>query len=73
VELGSLSYNSDVNMNGLSASTIAISQTAGSNARDVINQCLKVLDDASKSFPEGIHYINLVNANVFWMSRSKRF
>jgi len=65
VELGSLSYNSDVNMNGLSASTIAISQTAGSNARDVINQCLKVLDDASKSFPEGIHYINLVNANVF--------
>jgi HAE1 family hydrophobic/amphiphilic exporter-1 len=65
VELGSLSYNSDVIMNGLSASTIAISQTAGSNARDVINQCLQVFDEASKSFPEGIHYKNLVNANVF--------
>lgn len=65
VELGSLSYNSDVIMNGLEASTIAISQTAGSNARDVINQCLQVFDDAAKSFPEGIHYKNLVNANVF--------
>ena len=65
VELGSLSYNSDVIMNGLEASTIAISQTAGSNARDVINQCLQVFDEASKSFPEGIHYKNLVNANVF--------
>jgi HAE1 family hydrophobic/amphiphilic exporter-1 len=65
VELGSLAYGSDVIMNGLASSTIAIAQTAGSNARDVINQCLKVLDEASKSFPEGIHYKNLVNANVF--------
>ncbi len=65
VELGSLSYNSDVQMNGLEATTIAISQTAGSNARDVINQCLQVLEEASKSFPEGIEYKNLVNANVF--------
>ena len=65
VELGSISYNSDVRMNGLSASTIAISQTAGSNARDVINNCLKVFNEAAKSFPEGIHYKNLVNANVF--------
>jgi HAE1 family hydrophobic/amphiphilic exporter-1 len=65
VELGSLSYNSDVIMNGLSASTIAISQTAGSNARNVINECLQVFDEASKSFPEGIYYKNLVNANVF--------
>jgi hydrophobic/amphiphilic exporter-1 (mainly G- bacteria), HAE1 family len=65
VELGSLSYSGDVIMNGLEASTIAISQTAGSNARDVINQCLDVLDETAKSFPEGIHYTNLVNANVF--------
>ncbi len=65
VELGSLSYNSDVIMNGLPSSTIAISQTAGSNARNVINECLQVFDEASESFPEGIHYKNLVNANVF--------
>ena len=65
VELGSLSYNSDVIMNGLESSTIAVSQTAGSNARNVINECLQVFDEASKSFPEGIHYKNLVNANDF--------
>jgi HAE1 family hydrophobic/amphiphilic exporter-1 len=65
VELGSLSYSGDVIMNGQQSSTIAISQTAGSNARDVINQCLKVMDEAAKSFPEGVQYNNLVNANVF--------
>ena len=65
VELGSLAYNSDVIFNGMSASTIAISQTAGSNARNVINECLQVFDEASKSFPKGIQYTNLVNANIF--------
>ena len=65
VELGSLSYNSDVIMNGMEASTIAISQTAGSNARNVINECLQVLDESSEAFPEGIHNVNLVNANIF--------
>lgn len=65
VELGSLSYNSDVLINGLQATNIAISQTAGSNAREVIGESLKVLDEAAKSFPEGIHYKNLVNANIF--------
>jgi HAE1 family hydrophobic/amphiphilic exporter-1 len=65
VELGSLSYSGDVLMNGQQSSTIAISQTAGSNARDVINQCLKVMDEAAKSFPAGVQYSNLVNANVF--------
>ncbi len=65
VELGSLSYNSDVRMNGLEATNIAISQTAGSNAREVINECLKVLNKASESFPKGISYLHLVNANIF--------
>ncbi|HLP74032.1 MAG TPA: efflux RND transporter permease subunit [Bacteroidales bacterium] len=65
VELGSLSYGGDVRLNGLEATNIAISQTAGSNARDVIKQSLKVLETASASFPAGIHYVNLVNANIF--------
>jgi HAE1 family hydrophobic/amphiphilic exporter-1 len=65
VELGSLSYSSHTTVNGLPATNIAISQTSGSNARNVINDCLKVLDEASPSFPAGIHYTNLVNANIF--------
>lgn len=65
IELGSQSYNSDTKVNSLPATNVAISQTAGSNAREVIEQSLKVLDEASSSFPAGIHYTNLVNANVF--------
>jgi HAE1 family hydrophobic/amphiphilic exporter-1 len=65
VELGALSYNSDLKVNGLQATNIAINQTSGSNAREVIKESLKVLDEASKSFPEGVHYSNMVNANKF--------
>jgi HAE1 family hydrophobic/amphiphilic exporter-1 len=65
VELGSQSYNSDTRVNGLPSTNIAISQTAGSNARDVIKESLKVLDEAAASFPVGMNYTNLVNANVF--------
>ena len=65
VELGSQSYNSNMLVNGNSATNIAVSQTSGSNARDVISESLKVMDEAAKSFPEGVHYFNIVNANRF--------
>src|SRR5664280_43254 len=65
VELGAQSYNSDMFANGKPTTAVAISQNAGSNARDVIKESLKVLDEASKEFPEGVHYTNLVNANKF--------
>jgi hydrophobic/amphiphilic exporter-1 (mainly G- bacteria), HAE1 family len=65
VELGSLSYGGETIVNGLYATNIAISQTAGSNAREVIKESLRVLGEASASFPEGIKYTHMVNANVF--------
>ncbi len=65
IELGAQSYNSDVMVNGLPATNVAVFQTAGSNAREVINESLKVLDEAAESFPEGMSYTNMVNANVF--------
>jgi hydrophobic/amphiphilic exporter-1 (mainly G- bacteria), HAE1 family len=65
VELGSLSYGGETIVNGLYATNIAISQTAGSNAREVIKESLRVLAEASSSFPEGIKYTHMVNANVF--------
>jgi HAE1 family hydrophobic/amphiphilic exporter-1 len=65
VDLGAQSYNSDMLVNGKPATNIAISQTPGSNARDVIQNSLAVLDEASKSFPPGVHYTNMVNANKF--------
>jgi len=65
IELGAQSYASSVRFNGKPALGIAINQTAGSNAKDVIEGSLKVLDDASLSFPKGMHYTALVNVNDF--------
>ncbi|WP_026259884.1 efflux RND transporter permease subunit [Segetibacter koreensis] len=65
IELGALSYSSTTKTNGKQSIGVAIAQTAGSNAREVIEGTLKVLDDASKSFPAGVHYVNLININDF--------
>jgi HAE1 family hydrophobic/amphiphilic exporter-1 len=65
IELGTQSYTGDMLVDGKSGTNIAVSQTSGSNAREVIVDCLKVLDEASQSFPKGVHYVNTVNANKF--------
>ena len=63
--MGALSYNSATVINGNPAVGIAISQTAGSNAREVINLSKKVIEESEKSFPDGIHYTTLVDVNKF--------
>jgi len=65
IELGALSYASSVKFNGKPALGIAINQTAGSNAKEVIENSIKTLDQASLSFPKGVHYTALVNVNDF--------
>lgn len=65
IELGAQSYSSSVRFNGKPALGVAINQTAGSNAKDVIEGSLKVLEDASQNFPKGMHYTALVNVNDF--------
>jgi len=65
VELGAQSYDSSMLLEGKPATNIAVSQTSGSNAREVILESLKVLDEVAESFPEGVHYTNTVNANKF--------
>jgi HAE1 family hydrophobic/amphiphilic exporter-1 len=65
IELGALSYAGGSRTNGAESVGVAIAQTAGSNAQEVIDGCLKVLDESSKSFPDGVHYTTLVNANDF--------
>jgi HAE1 family hydrophobic/amphiphilic exporter-1 len=63
VELGSLSYASTTNTNGKPSIGISISQTPGSNARDVINNSKKIIADAVKNFPKGVKYTYLVDVN----------
>lgn len=65
VELGALSYASTSKYNGNSSIGIAINQTAGSNAKEVIENSIKTLEEASKTFPKGVEYSSLVNVNDF--------
>lgn len=65
IELGSQSYASTSYGDGMPGVGFAVNQTAGSNAQEVIEGSVDVLKEASKSFPEGIDYILLTNANDF--------
>jgi HAE1 family hydrophobic/amphiphilic exporter-1 len=65
VELGALDYSFQELTNGHESVGVAISQTAGSNARDVIDNTKKILDEASEKFPKGVKIAYLVDANEF--------
>ncbi|MGI4831896.1 MAG: efflux RND transporter permease subunit [Janthinobacterium lividum] len=65
IELGAQAYNSNSATFGKPSVGISVNQTPGSNARAVIEQSVKVLEDASKSFPAGVKYTTLVNVNDF--------
>ncbi|UZR96851.1 efflux RND transporter permease subunit [Chondrinema litorale] len=65
VKLGALDYNSSSKTSGYPSTSIAISQTAGSNAYELIEECKKIIEASSKDFPSGIHYVPFLNANEF--------
>lgn len=65
VELGAMSYASDSYTNGMPSVGVMISQTAGSNAKEVIDGTLKTLEEAAVNFPAGMSYEILSNANDF--------
>lgn len=65
VELGAQDYSGKSYTDGNPGVGIAIAQTAGSNAQDVINQSLQVLKDSESTFPKGMKWTTLVNANDF--------
>jgi len=65
IELGAMSYASTTKVDGKPGIGVAIAQTAGSNAKDVIDGTIEVLEGAKKSFPKGIDYVTIVNVNDF--------
>jgi len=65
IELGAQAYSSNSATFGKPSVGISVNQTPGSNAREVIENSIKVLQAAEKDFPAGIHYTNLVNINDF--------
>lgn len=56
VELGAQDYKNFSRLNKKPASIIAVYLSPGSNAVETANQVRKYLDEASKSFPEGVQY-----------------
>jgi HAE1 family hydrophobic/amphiphilic exporter-1 len=65
IELGAASYSIFTKNNNIPAVVMAISQTAGSNAQDIIKDIKKVMNNASKSFPKGIVYDYQMDASEF--------
>src|SRR6185295_18057314 len=56
VEFGSFAYSSNTRIQGKPGIGIAIFQTAGSNANDILTETDRVLKKAAASFPKGIYY-----------------
>jgi len=65
IELGALSYTGSNATDGKPSVGISISQTPGSNARQVIEDCQKVVGQVAPSLPAGVKIIYLVNINDF--------
>jgi HAE1 family hydrophobic/amphiphilic exporter-1 len=65
IELGAMSYAVATRTNNLPAVAVTVMQSSGSNAQQVIQQSLAAVQKASTSFPAGIKYVVLSNANDF--------
>ncbi|CAM3804714.1 efflux RND transporter permease subunit [Mucilaginibacter galii] len=65
VELGAQSYSSNTLTDGKPGIGIAIFQTAGSNAHELIQNCQAAIDQAAKTFPPGVSYSNMFDVNEF--------
>ena len=65
IELGAQTYTGSNATDGKPSVGISISQTPGSNARQVIEDCQKVIADATPSLPAGVKILYLVNINDF--------
>ncbi|MCC7223795.1 MAG: efflux RND transporter permease subunit [Chitinophagales bacterium] len=72
IEMGALSYSSIAEANGKPSVALAIAQTAGSNAQEVIEGSLKALEEVAKNFPTGIKTQNFINANDFLNASIKK-
>ncbi|MET0638129.1 MAG: efflux RND transporter permease subunit [Chitinophagaceae bacterium] len=65
VEFGSFSYSANTLILGKPGIGIAIFQTAGSNANDILTAVDAVMKKAKTEFPSGVDYFNMYNAKEF--------
>ncbi|HTD94808.1 MAG TPA: efflux RND transporter permease subunit [Chitinophagaceae bacterium] len=65
VEFGAFAYSANTRIAGKPGIGVAVFQTAGSNANDILTEVDKVMKKAAASFPKGIEYFNMYNAKEF--------
>jgi hydrophobic/amphiphilic exporter-1 (mainly G- bacteria), HAE1 family len=65
VEFGALAYSANTHISGKPGIGIALFQTAGSNANDILTEAEKVMEKTAAAFPQGIHYFNMYSAKEF--------
>lgn len=65
IELGALSYGFRGEVDGQPGATCIISQTAGSNANEIIKEIDHTLDELSINFPKGVKVTDLVSTKNF--------
>ncbi len=65
IELGSVTYGFSNMLNGDTSSSAIVFQTPGSNATQIINDCLKLVDKLQNDLPEGLVYKIPMNNNDF--------
>lgn len=65
VELGAFNYATELTAQGYPSSGGAVSQTAGSNAHEVVQEVEKVFEKAKVNFPPGVKMAVFINVNSF--------
>jgi hydrophobic/amphiphilic exporter-1 (mainly G- bacteria), HAE1 family len=65
VEFGAFAYSANTRIEGKPGIGIAIFQTAGSNANDILTAADGALQKASRLFPKGVQYFNMYSAKEF--------
>ncbi len=65
VELGKVTYDFSSSLNGHPGTMAIVFQTAGSNATEIINDCLAQIEIMKKDLPKGVHFAIPMNNNDF--------
>jgi len=65
VELGKVTYDYSASLNGYPGTMAIVFQTAGSNATEIINDCLAQVEVMKKDLPKGLHFAVPMNNNDF--------
>ncbi|MDE7368475.1 MAG: efflux RND transporter permease subunit [Muribaculaceae bacterium] len=65
VELGKVTYGFHATLNNKPGTMAVVFQTAGSNATEIINECLKLVDKLRPDLPKGLEFAIPMNNNDF--------